>query len=83
MVEGLVLCDVVLSMDVVLVIEQVEMCCGNDGVFWVGGSNVGGFGQFVIKVVGDVICVGYNLVNGCGVIDMLVIVLVSCMSLLC
>lgn len=37
----------------------------------------------MIKVVGDVICVGYNLVNGCGVIDMLVIVLVSCMSLLC
>lgn len=64
--------------DVVFVFEVVEKKGGNDGVIWVGGDKVGGFGQKFICIVNDVIQVGYNLLISCLVNDLLSVFFVIC-----
>ena len=55
--------------DAVSAIEAAEDSRGNAGVPWVGGDNAGGAGQEPIRVVGDVIRAGYNLLNARAVND--------------
>ncbi|MCW2478055.1 integrating conjugative element protein [Candidatus Symbiopectobacterium sp. NZEC135] len=81
--EGMALRQSITSSDAVSAIERAENNRGNNGVPWVGGSNAGGAGQRSIKVVGDVIRAGYNLVNGRGVTDSAPIDPENCQSLSC
>lgn len=67
--DGMVLKQAVTSTDAVSAIEQTETSRGNEGVTWVGGDSAGGAGQPPIRVVGDVVRAGYNLVNGRDVDD--------------
>ncbi|MGP3790544.1 integrating conjugative element protein [Pseudomonas sp. B392_1p] len=67
--DGMVLKEAIASTDAVSAIEQTETSRGNNGVTWVGGDNAGGAGQPPIRVVGDVVRAGYNLVNGRDVDD--------------
>ncbi|HBO3354275.1 TPA: integrating conjugative element protein [Pseudomonas aeruginosa] len=67
--DGMVLKEAVASTDAVSAIEQTETSRGNNGVTWVGGDSAGGAGQPPIRVVGDVVRAGYNLVNGRDVDD--------------
>src|SRR5574338_983786 len=67
--EGMALRDAVSSTDAVSAVEQSESNRGNNGVPWVGGNNAGGSGQSSIKVVGDVMRAGYNLLNGRSATD--------------
>lgn len=55
--------------DAVSAIEAAEDSRGNAGVPWVGGDNAGGADQEPIRVVGDVIRAGYNLLNARAVND--------------
>lgn len=55
--------------DAVSAIEAAEDSRGNAGVAWVGGDNAGGADQEPIRVVGDVIRAGYNLLNARAVND--------------
>ena len=61
--EGMALTQAVASTDAVSAIAQAESNRGNNGVPWVGGDSAGGSGQPPIRVVGDVVRSGYNLLN--------------------
>lgn len=64
--------------DAVSAIEAAEDSRGNAGVPWVGGDNAGGAGQEPIRVVGDVIRAGYNLLNARSVDDATTIDAATC-----
>ncbi|RTB44143.1 integrating conjugative element protein [Pseudomonas aeruginosa] len=76
--QGVALKQSVSSTDAVSAIEQAEDDRGDAGVPWVGGGNAGGAGQPSIKVVGDVVRAGYNLVNERGPTDTSAISATSC-----
>lgn len=67
--EGMVLRDAVASNDAVSAIEEAETRRGNDGVPWVSGNHAGGAGQEPIRIVGDVVRAGFNLLHGREVED--------------
>ena len=67
--QGIALTKTVGTTDAVSAIQTAESNDGNNGVPWVGGTNAGGTGQPPIRVIGDVVRAGYNLLNGRGVTD--------------
>ncbi len=67
--EGMVLRDAVASNDAVSAIEEAEARRGNDGVPWIAGAPAGGTEQEPVRIVGDVVRAGFNLLHGRGVQD--------------
>ncbi|MGH8289620.1 MAG: integrating conjugative element protein [Steroidobacteraceae bacterium] len=61
--QGVTLANTVGTTDAVSAIQTAESTDGNNGVPWVGGTNAGGTGQPPIRVIGDVVQAGYNLLN--------------------